>query len=98
MEIPSEFYKTFWTEIGKELFKSFIKLFERCGLTNSQKQGIINLIFEKGKDLTHLKSWHPLSILNSDYKILAKLISNKLKVRLKEIISPDQVCYSSYKL
>ena len=23
--IPSEFYKTFWTEIGNELFKSFVK-------------------------------------------------------------------------
>ena len=45
--IPSEFYKTFWTELGNELFNAFIKSFEKCELTKSQKQGIINLIPKK---------------------------------------------------
>ena len=45
--IPSEFYKTFWTELGNEVFNTFIKSFEKCELTKSQKQGIINLIPKK---------------------------------------------------
>ena len=91
--IPSEFYKTFWTELGNELFNTFIKSFEKCELTKSQKQGIINLIPKKGKYITDLKSWRPLSILNTDYKILAKILSNRLKVALKDIINPDQAGY-----
>ena len=51
------------------------------------------MIPKKGKDLTDLKSWRPLSILNADYKILAKLLSNRLKRALKEIINPDQIGY-----
>ena len=70
--IPSEFYKTFWTELGNELFNTLIKSFEKCEFTKSQKQGIINLILKKGKDITDLKSLCPLSLLNTDYKMLAK--------------------------
>ena len=40
---------------------------------------------KKGKDLTDIKSWRPLSLLNSDYKILAKVIANRLKDILPEI-------------
>ena len=74
-------------------FQSYKQSFENGKLSPSQRQGIINLIPKKDKDLKELKSWHPLSILNCDYKILAKALSNRLKGVLHEIISPDQVGY-----
>ena len=43
--------------------------------------------------MTNLKSWIPLSILNTDYKIIAKVLSNRLKTGLMEIINPDQIGY-----
>ena len=61
----------FWPDIGYLVFDSFNKAYEHGELSPTQKQGIINLIPKKDKDLTHLKSWRPLSILNTDYKILA---------------------------
>ena len=39
---------------------------------------------KKGKDLTDIKSWRPLALLNSDYAILAKVIANRLKDILLE--------------
>ena len=48
--------------------------------------------------MTDLKSWRPLSILNTDYKIIAKVLSNRLKSVLSEIISPDQVGYMNGRL
>ena len=51
------------------------------------------MIPKQGKDLTKLESWHPLSILNTDYKIIAKVLARRLKVALSEIINPDQIGY-----
>ena len=91
--IPGEFYKLFWSDIGHIVFDSFRQAYENGELPNSQKQGIINLIPKKDKDLTDLKSWRPLSILNTDYKILTKVLGNRLKTVLQDIISTDQVGY-----
>ena len=43
--------------------------------------------------MKNLKSWCPLSILNTDYKIIAKVLSNRLKTGLMDIINPDQIGY-----
>ena len=72
---------------------SYSKSFDSVPLTPSQKQGTIIWIPKKDKDLTDLKSWCPLSLLNSDYKILAKLLANRLRLTLTEIINPDQIWY-----
>ena len=96
--IPAEFYKMFWPDIGHSVYKSFILAFKQGELSDSQKQGVITLIPKKDKDLTDLKSWRPLSILNTDYKIIAKVLSNRLKPVLSEIISPDQVGYMKDRL
>ena len=72
---------------------SYSKSFDSGHLTPSQKQGTIILIPKKDKDLTDLKSWRPLSLLNNDYKILAKLLANRLRLTLTEIINPNQIGY-----
>ena len=40
-------------------------------------EAIIKLAAKKG-DLTDLKNWRPISLLNVDYKILARVIYNKI--------------------
>ena len=91
--IPVEFYKKFWNQIGEYVYDSFIQAFDKGELSDSQRKGVINLIPKKDKDLTNLKSWRPLSILNTDYKIIAKVLSYRLKTGLMDIINPDQIGY-----
>ena len=91
--IPIEFYKQFWSSISEILFDSFRKSFKTGQLSPSQKKGVITLIPKKDKDLTELKSWRPLSLLDTDYKILAKILANRLKPALSDIINPDQIGY-----
>ena len=90
---PGKFYKIFWNDISDLLLNSFHDAFNNGFLTKSQKQGVLCLIPKKGKDLTKLEVWGPLSVLNTDYKILAKVLAKRLKLGLKEIRNPDQIGY-----
>ena len=38
----------------------------------------------------NIKNWRPLSLLNTDYKIAAKAIANRIKLVLSDIINNDQ--------
>ena len=55
--LPVEFYKLFFNEIIDLLSKSFENNFQLGQLSSSQRQGVICLIPQKGKDLTKIESW-----------------------------------------
>ena len=75
----------------KTLLCDCYKHIETVGkMSITQRQGIIILIPKKDKDRELLKNWRPLSLLNTDYKILAKCIANRIKKVLPEIIHCDQ--------
>ena len=93
MAYQLNFTKKNWSSILEILFDSFRKSFESGQLSPRQKKGVITLIPKKDKDLTELNSWRPLSLLNTDYKILAKILANRLKPALSDIINPDQIGY-----
>ena len=59
-------------------------------LNLSARRGCISLLPKKGKDTRYLKNWRPLTLLNIDYKILAKVLANRIKRVLNSIISENQ--------
>ena len=88
-----EFYLYFWDDIKILVHESLIYALQCKRLSCDQKRGILRLIPKKGKDLTHIKNWRPISLLNTDYKILAHVLSNRLQSVLPNIISIDQSGY-----
>ena len=88
--LPSEFYKVFWNDIKVYLVNCYKLAFEMGKLGISQRRGIICLIPKKDKDPIILKNWRPISLLNQDYKLLAKSIAERIKSCLKNIIHNDQ--------
>ena len=91
--LTAEFYKFFWSKIKGLVYKSFIYAMNNSSLTIEQRRGILNIIPKKDKDLRHLANWRPLTLLNTDYKILTKLLALRLQKVLPSIISPDQTGY-----
>jgi hypothetical protein len=89
----ADFYKFFWPTIKETVLESIIYANNIGKLSIDQRRGIINLIPKKGKDPRLLKNWRPISLLNTDYKIITKTLANKLKKVLGTVISPDQVAY-----
>ena len=61
-------------------------------MSESQRIAVITLIFKKG-DARLLANYRPISLTNTDYKILAFCLANRLQKVIKKIISSDQVAY-----
>ena len=92
--ITVEFLKMFWTHISQLLTLSFNSVFENGNLSSAQRKAVITLI-HKGKDLArdNLKNWRPISLTNSDYKLLAKCLALRLGDVINDVVSGDQVGY-----
>ena len=60
-------------------------------MSQTQKRGIITLI-HKGKNVSraNLANWRPITLLNTDYKILAKVLAKRLNTVLTKLIANDQ--------
>ena len=88
--IPIDFYKVFWLDIKEYFLAAVTATYENKTLSLSQKRGLISLIPKKDKNPLSLKNWRPLTLLTADYKILAKVIANRIKMSLTNIIHSDQ--------
>ena len=62
-------------------------------LSISQRQAVIKLIEKKERDKRFIKNWRPISILNVDYKIIAKTLATRLKETVPKLISFQQTAY-----
>ena len=89
----ADFYKFFWIKIKNLVLNSLQSANQLGELSSEQKRGVINLIPKKNKDIRHLKNWRPISLLNTDYKILTKTLATRLKKVLPDVINEDQVAY-----
>ena len=89
--LTKEFYVTFL-----DIFKTELcELFNNMKLANSEpismKNAIVKLLYKKG-DHRYLKNWRPVSLLNVDYKILSKVMTNRIAKITDKIVPMEQKC------
>ena len=87
--LSAEFYLAFWKVLGEDLIEVFNASFSSGHLPPSLRRALITLLFKKG-DRLDPKNWRPISLLNSDYKILARILAGRLSKVLQLLIHPDQ--------
>ena len=59
-------------------------------LSVTQKQGLISLIPKGNKPRDLIKNWRPITLLNTDYKLLSGALANRLKKVLPNLIRHEQ--------
>ena len=84
------FYRMFWLKIKQPLKDAFDYAFSTKKLHISARRGVLTLIPKKDREPTLLKNWRPLTLLNTDYKILSKVLANRLQPILQYLISECQ--------
>ena len=87
--LPADFLKHFWNSMGHDLLDVLKEAFAKGLLPASCRRAVISLLPKKG-DLTMLKNWRPVSLLCSDYKVLSKVLANRLKFFMEVFICADQ--------
>ena len=92
--IPVEIYKVMWCNIKDLLLKNIKYSFEVEELSFSQTHGVIKLLHKgKGQDREKVANWRPITLLNTDYKIVAKLIARRMNTVLEKMIDPNQYAF-----
>ncbi|KAG8234235.1 hypothetical protein J437_LFUL007741 [Ladona fulva] len=87
--ITVEFYFKFWDFIHTHFKNMACESFRRGRLPLSTTTAVIALM-PKSVDIETIENWRPLSLTNVDYKILAKLMSNRLSKVIATVISTEQ--------
>lgn len=90
--LPSEFYQCFWDVIGPFFYKALKEIFQRGEMSYSQRLSVILLIYKKGEK-DSLKNYRPISLTNTDYKIIALIFAKRLQTILTKLISEQQTAY-----
>ena len=86
-----EFYETFREELTPVLLKRFQNIAEGGTLPNSFNEAIITLIPKPDKDVTKKENYRPISLMNTDVRILNKILAKRIEQHIKRIIHHDQV-------
>ena len=84
--LPAEFYKVNKDWIASELFEVYQFVTDNGSLGHKINQGLIKLLPKDG-DKFQVKNWRPITLLNISYKVITKLLANRIAKVLDSIIS-----------
>lgn len=87
------FFKRTWDTTGKTVH-SFVQALLKGGeVTNDDVKALLVLMPKKAK-LFSLKNFCPMSLCNVRMKLIFKMIANRLKPLLKDLILPNQASFT----
>jgi hypothetical protein len=89
---PACFFQQNWEILHKEVFDAIKFFFDTCQLDVSINYTVIALI-PKTKNPKSVLDFRPISLCNVVYKVLSKVLANRLKVVLPSIISESQSAF-----
>ena len=87
--LPSEFFVCFKEQLAPLLLDLYRQMQSTQSTPDSLTTGIITLIYKKG-DKDQIRNYRPISLLNTDYKILTKILANRLKTVIGQVIGHTQ--------
>ena len=89
---PSEFFRTAWSVIGHDFTVAVQSVF-RFGFLPKGVNSTILALVPKKKDSMEMKDFRPIACCNVLYKVVSKILANRLKLILPSIISETQSAF-----
>ena len=89
---PALFYKHYWEIVGDQIVTGTQSFFGDGRLLNEFNQTFISLIPKK-KGACNFNQFWPISLCNVCYKVISKIIVNRLRPVLSKMVDPAQVAF-----
>ncbi|GJY86913.1 RNA-directed DNA polymerase, eukaryota [Tanacetum coccineum] len=89
-----DFFRKYWNIIGQDIVAAVSQFFSNGNFPPGCNSTFITLI-PKIHDAKVVKDFWPISIIGSIYKIIAKILSNRLSVVMPDLISEVQTAFIS---
>jgi hypothetical protein len=86
------FYKDFWAELKGDVMR-FISEFHRNGRLSKGLNSTFIALIPKVDNPQRLNDYRPISLVGSLYKILAKVLANRLRLVIGSVISEPQTAF-----
>jgi hypothetical protein len=90
--MPSAFFKNFWDVVGEKVKKEVKDVLKGGPMPAGWNDTTISLI-PKVKEPDKVTDLRPISLCNVLYKVVSKVLANRLKKVLPELISPTQSAF-----
>nr|GFB08092.1 transposon TX1 uncharacterized [Tanacetum cinerariifolium] len=86
------FYRHYWNTIEKDVVEAVKHFFSKAKIPKGCNSSFIALIL-KTHDANMVKDFHPICLIGSIYKIIAKILTNRLIGVLGDIVSEVQSAF-----
>jgi hypothetical protein len=92
--LPFEVFKCLWEFLHVPLCDAVNDIFRNDVAGDEWAEGVV-LPFFKGKGLPadSLSSYRPITLLNCDYKLVARVIANRMQLPLEYVVDPSQTAF-----
>ena len=94
--IPYEVLQQFWPALGQPLLDVFLEAFHdqaACSLSDSQLLGTIVLIYKGAGSRIDPASYRPITLLNTDAKLLGKVLADRWGRHLTQVVDTTQTAF-----
>ena len=95
--MPPLFFQTYWPDIGMDITEAVLSSLNLSSLLKSINHTFISII-PKVKNPESVTGFRPISLCNLIYKIISKVIANRLKPLLNSIILETQSAFIAGRL
>lgn len=89
--ICQEFFKANWEWLKQGILVIMKQMFVDGIITENQKRGVL-VCLPKKPGATNLEDYRPLSLFNTNYKLLTRIIVNRIRPWMPDILRPSKHC------
>ena len=92
--MPHLFFQSFWHLIGDDVSKAVLDCLNSCHIPKEFNFTYVTLI-PKVKNLENISEFRPITLCNVIYKLISKVLANRLKPLLPLIVSENQSAFQA---
>ncbi|CAI5481842.1 unnamed protein product [Closterium sp. Yama58-4] len=91
--LPKELWESQWDLLGGQMMQ-FLKEFERMGSLFKEFSTAVTVLLHKKGAKDDLQNYRPITLPSTVYKLIAKVLANRVKGKLEKVVSAGQFGFS----